>query len=223
MKYSLSELHSLPLFLGMGKGELEDLHEHITLLHKRIKRRFVVVEENESCNKIIIIMQGSFHVKTVSDDHSYSVTELLHAPYVIQPERIFGLTQRYSSTIVTQTPCEMMIIEKQMVMKLMEISLTFRINMLNILATKCQRMGRVVWQKETESIEKRLVKFFTTHVVHPAGSKQFHVKMNDLAREIGCSRLEISQALHVLEEKNLIRMQRGIIEVPVLQQLIMEK
>lgn len=220
MKYSLDELYTLPLFLGMGKGELASLHKHITLKNSQVKRKQMIVEEGAKCTSLIIIMTGSFLCTTTSSDKSYSITELLHAPFVVQPERVFGLTQHYSVTIQSKTPCQIMIIEKQMVLRLMEISMTFRINMLNLLSTQSQRMNRNVWHVMPEQLEKRIIRFVINHVVYPAGCKYINIKMNDLARELGCSRLEASQALHSLEEKELIIMRRGKIEIPMLQQVI---
>lgn len=44
--------------------------------------------------------------------------------------------------------------------------------------------------------------------------------MNVMAKELGCSRLEVSEALHRLEDRQLIVMRRSYIEIPTLQLLL---
>jgi Mn-dependent DtxR family transcriptional regulator len=71
----------------------------------------------------------------------------------------------------------------------------------------------------SENIEKRIIRSVKDRCIYPAGQKQLRTKMTVLARELGCSRLEISEALHRLEEKQLLIVKRTIIEIPMLQLL----
>ena len=83
--------------------------------------------------------------------------------------------------------------------------MTFRLNLMNIIATQSQRYSRRLWHQMNENIEKRIVRFVKDRCIYPAGQKQLRTKMTVLARELGCSRLEISEALHRLEEKQLFK------------------
>lgn len=219
MNYSLTSLLELPLFLGMGRSELESIEDAVQIAGTHVKRGAVLVRENDACDSLLIVVKGSVIATTHSDDHSYSVEELLQAPMVIQPEYIFGIRQRYTSTFKTSTYCEVIRIDKQMVLKLMDISMTFRLNLINIVATQSQRSSRRLWNPQHEDISKRIVRFIKDHTLHPAGHKTLRIKMTTMAKELGCSRLEVSEALHQLEEKQLIIVKRSIIEVPVLQLL----
>lgn len=217
MKYQSNELLSLPLFLGMNKGELESVSENLRLTASVVKKGTVIAEEGKECRDIIIVVEGRVACKTESDDHSYSVTEKINAPILVQPERIFGLTQRYSSTFTTLTACTIMVIAKQNVVKLMEMSSTFRINFLNIVTTQSQKYNRQLWHQWPADIEQRIVRFIKNHCLYPAGEKRIDIQMNTMARELGCSRLEVSQALHSLEEKETLIIHRAHIIVPMLQ------
>ena len=219
MGYDLQSLLQLPLFLGMGRSELADIEQDAQIGDTHARRGTILASENEACTALVLVARGTVMSSTRSDDHSYQIDETLQAPLLIQPEHIFGIKQRYTSTFCAQTYCEVIRIEKPTVLKLMELSMTFRLNLMNIIATQSQRSSRRLWHQMSEDIEKRIIRFIKDRCIYPAGQKQLRTKMTVLARELGCSRLEVSEALHRLEEKQLLIVRRTIIEIPMLQLL----
>lgn len=219
MGYDLQSLLQLPLFLGMGRSELADIKQDVQIGDTHARRGTILASENEACTALVLVARGTVMSSTRSDDHSYQIDETLQAPLLIQPEHIFGIKQRYTSTFCAQTYCEVIRIEKPTVLKLMELSMTFRLNLMNIIATQSQRSSRRLWHQMSEDIEKRIIRFIKDRCIYPAGQKQLRTKMTVLARELGCSRLEVSEALHRLEEKQLLIVRRTIIEIPMLQLL----
>ena len=219
MRFKTKDLLALPLFLGMNRDELETVGEIINISETLQKKGKTIVEAGKECKALHIIVEGRVAYETWSDDRSYSVQEKLDAPLLIQPERIFGLTQRFTSTVTALSVCKMIVIDKMMVVKLMDMSNTFRINFVNIVTTQSQRLQRQLWHQWPQTIEQRVVRFIKEHCAYPAGEKRINIQMNTLARELGCSRLEVSQALHQLEEKELIIMRRAIVDIPMMQRL----
>ena len=45
--------------------------------------------------------------------------------------------------------------------------------------------------------------------------------MNQLAQEVNDSRLDVSQVLNAMQDESLLRLRRGIIEIPSLEYLLM--
>ena len=219
MGYDLQSLLQLPLFLGMGRSELADIEQDVQIGDTHARRGTILASENEACTALVLVARGTVMSSTRSDDHSYQIDETLQAPLLIQPEHIFGIKQRYTSTFCAQTYCEVIRIAKPTVLKLMELSMTFRLNLMNIIATQSQRSSRRLWHQMSEDIEKRIIRFIKDRCIYPAGQKQLRTKMTVLARELGCSRLEVSEALHRLERKQLLIVRRTIIEIPMLQLL----
>ena len=219
MNYGREELLSLPLFLGMGKSEMDVIQDDASIALSSVRRGAAIVKRGEPCGCIVIVTKGMFDCRSFSDDGAYSIDELLHAPMTIQPERIYGMTQRYTSDFIAQTSCEVMRIEKKMVERLMNVSMTFRINFMNAVTTANQRLVSQYWHQQSDVIEQRIIRFVKDRCVYPAGHKVVNIQMKTLARELGCSRLEVSQALHLLEHQELIKVHRGSFEIPMLQLL----
>ena len=58
MKYSLTELLELPLFLGMGRGELDEIHKYVRLASSHVKKTRMIVTAGEPCDSLIIVAKG---------------------------------------------------------------------------------------------------------------------------------------------------------------------
>lgn len=215
------KLLQFSLFQGMSRDDLELVAGHTRFGFVKVPQGKTVVKEGMACTHLFFLINGTVRVESCSDDHSYAVVEQMQAPYILQPEAIFGYQQRYTQTIVAQTDTNFITIEKEEVVRLSEDFLVFRLNLLNIYATQTQKLSRQPWRRYPQTLRERLVRFFVQHCVYPAGPKTFHILMNQLAGELNDSRLNVSKVLNQMQAENLISLHRGRIEIPLLERLLM--
>ena len=215
------KLLQFPLFQGMSYAELMQVVAHTKMGFVKMTAGQRIVREGDVCNPLYFLINGTVKAETESDGHSYSVEESISAPYMIQPERLFGMYQRYSSSFKTVTPCHFITIDKQEVMLLLETQLVFRLNMLNLLAADAQRLRHRAWRSAPQSLRDRITRFFFSRCVYPAGPKTFYILMNQIAAELNDSRLDISHALNKMQADKLLTLHRGRIEIPMLERLLM--
>jgi CRP-like cAMP-binding protein len=167
------------------------------------------------------LINGILRVETKADDRGYTVIEQLEAPVILQPEVVFGYTQRYTHTYIVQTDANFITVGKDEVLRLSEDFLVFRLNLLNMFATHTQKTSRLLWQHVPDTLEDRIVRFFAQHCIYPAGPKVFHILMNRLADELNDSRLNVSRALNALQREGKIVLRRGRVEIPQMERLLM--
>lgn len=215
------KLLQFTLFQGMSHADLMEVVGHTKFNFSKQPVGQRIVKEGDICNNLIFLTTGSLSVETVSDDHTCRVCEVVNAPYVIQPEQLFGLTQRYTSTFKTCDDCSLITIDKQEVLLLLETQLVFRLNMLNSLAADSQRLRHRAWRSAPQSLRNRITRFFFSRCLYPAGPKTFYILMTQLAAELNDSRLDISRALNEMEDDGLLTLHRGRIEIPMLERLLM--
>ena len=215
------KLLQFSLFQGMSRDDLELVAGHTRFGFVKVPQGKTVVKEGTACTHLFFLINGTVRVESCSDDHSYAVVEQMQAPYILQPEAIFGYQQRYTQTIVAQTDTNFITIEKEEVVRLSEDFLVFRLNLLNIFATQTQKLSRQPWRRYPQTLRERLVRLFVQHCVYPAGPKTFHILMNQLAGELNDSRLNVSKVLNQMQAENLISLHRGRIEIPLLERLLM--
>ena len=210
----------LPLFQGMSSADLTALSGTTKFSFQRYEAGKTVVSEGDVCDHLCFLMNGELRVTAEADDHSYTLTETMHAPDILQPERIFGLTQRFTRTFTTLTECNCMTLQKSEVIRLANEYDVFRINLFNVISAQSHHLQRHLWHPQPDTLDQRIVRFIVERSLRPAGAKTLHIKMMRLAHELNDSRLNVSRALNRLQTSGLLQLHRGRIEIPALEQLI---
>ena len=214
------QLLQFPLFLGMSRDDLSQVAAHTKFDFVKEEADKVLIANDTACTSLCLLLTGTVSVETRSDDGSYTLTEQLTAPVILQPEALFGYRQCYTHTFRTMTAVSVLRLERREVFRLSEEFLIFRINLLNLLATQAQKKLHQPWRRRPENLEDRLVRFVADRCLHPAGPKTLHILMTQLAAEVGDSRLDVSHALNALQDKGLLTLHRGRIEIPHMEHLL---
>lgn len=213
-------LLQFPLFQGMSGSDLTQVAGHTRFDFSKHAAGKVIVREGTPCKQMHMLLGGTLLVETWSDDHAYRVIEPLQAPWLLQPEVLFGLTQRYTHTYKAATDVNFVTLDKSEVMRLADQFLVFRLNLLGVYATQSQKQQSRPWRRNPATLTERIVRFFADHSIYPAGPKTFYILMQRLADEVGDSRLDVSRVLNALQNRGLLELYRGRIEVPSLEGLV---
>lgn len=209
-----------PLFQGMSRTDLNEVLVLLKPVRMPCLKGRVILQEGSRCDHLYFILNGKVNLSTSADDHGYTLTEELSAPDIIQPEHIFGLNQRFTSTITAATNCELIGIDKLDVMRLSDQYEIFRLNLLNIICTRAQRRSRFLWRVQPQTIRQKIARFVESRSLRPAGSKTLTITMTRLATELGESRLNVSNELRAMEAASIIRLHRAEIQIPALELLL---
>lgn len=212
-------LLTLPLFQGIGQTELQQIVGHTRLEFTHLESRQPIVTAGEPCSALTYVLNGRVTVVAHADDHSYSVEETLNAPTLIQPEHLFGLTQRHTRDVTADVPSDLLSISKSETLRLLHEHDIFRTNLLNILSTMAQRQARRPWHTPPRSIRDKICLFVTERCLYPAGDKTIHIRMQQLAALIGESRLNLSRELHRMEQEGRATLWREHIQLHAIELL----
>ena len=69
-------------------------------------------------------------------------------------------------------------------------------------------------------LHERFVKFVQQRCLRPAGRKELYIKMTQLGKELGTTRLNTSRMLHDWAERQCLTFERGHITIPAFERLI---
>lgn len=226
------KLLGLPLFMGMSSSDLQNVVAHTKIGFLKHNRNQTIVAEGMPCKNLLFLLDGeveltkSFcspvhgnasHDSAIAD--SFSVTEYISAPALIEPECLFGISQRYTATYRTLTQCHFITIGKDALTSLLSQYVVFRLNYLNMLSTIAQRRRMELCRIPSPDAEGRVVAFLRSHCQIMTGKKVFHIKMQQLADTINDNRFDVSVVLNRLDAQSAIILQRGIITVPCIELL----
>lgn len=215
-----AKLLQLPFFQGIDRDELEAMASKIRFDFQKYDEGAWIARENDRCATLTLVMTGSVEAEAISADHSYSLRELIDAPCAIEPERIFGLRQHLARGYRATTPCNVLRLQKDDVLRLCAQSLVFELNVLNTISTSAQRAGSAFWRTPHTTIPRKIATFVAHRSLRPAGPKTLSIRLTDLGSAIGESRLNVSRSLHGLEAQGLVALARQTIIIHRLEQLL---
>lgn len=215
-----AKLLRLPFFQGTDRDELEAMASKIRFDFQKYDEGAWIARENDRCATLTLVMTGSVEAEAISADHSYSLREQIDAPCAIEPERIFGLRQHLARGYRATTPCNVLRLQKDDVLRLCAQSLVFELNVLNTISTSAQRAGSAFWRTPPTTIPRKIATFVAHRSLRPAGPKTLSIRLTDLGSAIGESRLNVSRSLHGLEAQGLVALARQTIIIHRLEQLL---
>ncbi len=212
-------LLGIPVFQGMGKTELQDIIAHTKLGFEKHEAGENLQTAGQRCNQLVFLMSGAIALTTKADDESFAITEDIDTPYTIEPERLFGIYNQCRTTVTTLTTCNIMTLDKEEVVKLLEQYTVFRFNLLNLISTQSQRIGNGRWKAEKTNLRNRLARFIETRCTIPKGTKHLRIMRKQLAVEMNMGFANMTKALHQLQNEGLLRIRRGVYDIPRLEEL----
>lgn len=216
-------LVNIPIFQGISRDDFMTIAAKIHFDFRTYQAGDVIVLADEPCNNMICIITGAIAKEMRSDDGRYLFREIADRPTVIQPDRLFGLRPRYSATFTAVKETTLLTIPKHEVRDILFEYTTFHINYLNLICSAKQIWESRLWKRLPTPLEERFVHFLLARSTRPAGRKELHIGMVDLAEELVTTRLNVSKMLNVLRENDLIYLSRGHIIVPELEKLILRQ
>jgi CRP-like cAMP-binding protein len=215
------QLLQFPLFQGLSRSELLQMAGNTKFGFLKLPAGKDVAHEGDPCTQLHFLVSGQLEVERASDDRSYSISEQLSAPWLLSPESLFGASTRYPYSARTLTETHFITLSKDEVLRLLDDFLIVRLNFLNLYATLSQRRNHLMWRRCPKTLSDRIVRFLLDHCVYPAGPKELHILMTQLAEELNDSRINVSRALNDLQARGLLKLRRGCIEIPSLEHLFM--
>lgn len=213
-------LLQLPLFQGLCHEDLTAIIEKIKLQFTRYKHGNTVIEQGSINDKLTFLLKGEVAVITTSKDGTFTITEYISAPAVIEPQTLFGMHINYTSSYIAKTEVNTVSICKSYILNgLMKYDI-FRLNYMNIISTYAQLANSRLWSNPPNGIEERIIHFILSHTEKHIGEKSLKIKMEDLARYVDGTRLSVSKALNSLHEKKFIELKRREIYIPEVSKLL---
>lgn len=206
----------------MAVDDLVEILGHMPLGFHKFEEGEVVVRAFSPCTQLLFITDGTVSVTTEPASRHYSIEENFEAPYLPEPERVFGLHQHFTRTVTASSSCNCISISKENAMQLLSRFSIFRINLLNILSTQSQRLQQRIYMPQGQTLSQRLANFLAGRCIRASGTKVFHTKMRLLSMELSADRRVISAVLHNWADAGLITMSRGCIKVEAMERLIQE-
>ena len=213
-------LLSLPLFQGMSQTDFNSLLQKIRLDFIRYEDGDVIIEKGSRCGSLAFLINGTVESSRSGMDGNFTFSELIEAPFLIEPYSMFGRAGSYQRTYTAIGSCSFLMVDKQYIYTELGKYNICRMNLLNILSGRVQQLDSHIWSLDGMSLRERIIRFIKGLSDIQSGQKRLAIKMNDLATLMDATRLNVSRELNALEKDGLISLRRKEIFIPALENLI---
>ena len=212
-------LLQLPLFQGLAHEDFTSILEKVKLHFTKHKTGEIIAACGDKCDRLIFVLKGTLSATSPATDRSFQFTEQHTAPCLLEPYSMFGMYTTFSATYTALEETHTICISKRFVMNEMFKYEIFRLNYLNIICNRAQKLHRRLRVFEAGDVEDRIIRFIADQSERPTGEKSLKIKMEELARICNETRMNVSKTLNSLQNKGLVELHRGEIVVPQLELL----
>lgn len=202
-------LLQLPLFQGLTQEDFTSIIEKVKLHFTKYKAGETILQAGQPCNQLLFLLKGEIAATTTPPHHIYTLTEYFQAPYLMEPQSMFGMNTTYAITCTAHTEAHTVNVSKAAVLNELFKYEIFRLNYLNIISNWVQVYSNRLWEKPVDDLESRIHAFILMHVERHEGEKILKITMEDLARYVHDTRLNVSKTLNRMQDCGIVKLQRG--------------
>ena len=213
MNTMYDKLLLLPLFQGLTRDDFTAIVGKTKLDFARHKRNTVLATAGDPCTRLIFLLDGEISACGVSVDESYALTEYSKRPFLLEPQSMYGLDARFVRTYTAVSEIQTVSIDKRYVLRELWSYDVFRLNLLNTMCSHAQRQRANLWRPMPDGVGRRIVDFISRRCDWQYGRKSLKIKMEDLAKNVSETRLNVSKTLNLWESHELVELRRGEIIV----------
>lgn len=219
MNTMYSTMLQLPLFQGLSQEDFTNILGKVKLHFTKHKLGEVVLREGSPCNELIFLLKGKIAMSIAAPDQSFIFTEYISETHLIEPYALFGLHPQYEASYTADSDINLLRIRKEYVVKDLFKYEIFRMNFVNNLSYHVQTLKKQVRQPFPNETNLKIATFILRNSCKAEGEKRLQIKMENLAKHLDDTRLNISKGLNDLQKKELITLRRKEIIVPDIKKI----
>ena len=203
-KMDIELLLDTPLFKGLDINEIGSVLAETKHRIKSYQAGSLIAHSGEPVERMIIITRGVVKGEMVDYAGRIIKIEDIHAPGAIASAFIFGKGNLFPVNVISVSDIELLMIERDDLLKLMMTNNRILINFLNMISNRSQFLSEKIKFLNFKTIKGKLAHL----IIQKAGPGKSVVRLdmtqNDLADFFGVARPSVARALGELEDDGYI-------------------
>lgn len=201
-----------PLFVGMTEVELDDLLSNITYKELLYSKDEILVNQNEICNRLIILITGSVRAQMIDDTGKVMKVEDLKAPSPLTPLYLFGERNRFPVEVLANESTEVLVLSRELVLSIFQQNRKVLLNYLNLNAMYATRLSDKLYFLSFKTIRQKIANYLLKLPVKD-GVVILDRSQNSLAEYFGVTRPSLSREFANMQAEGLIEMERRTVKI----------
>ncbi len=206
-------LQNCPLFIGLTPKQIDESLNTIVFQIKQFSKGQTVALTGEECKQLYIVLEGS--VKGEMNDYSGKTIKIedIESPRPLAIAFLFGRDNKYPVNIVVNNDCKLLVIPKDMVLKLMQSNQIVLRNFLNVVSNKAQFLSDKLRFLSFRSLRGKLAQY----LLELSGGRAIEVVLQksqeELAEMFGVARPSLGRTIRDMHNEGLIKASAKYIQI----------
>ena len=188
------------VFQGLTEDRLHDFFELSPYTLRAYKSKEFVAMQNAPCQSLYLLYDGKVRTYMTGSDGKQITIEDLEALTLLAPAFLFGTDHYFPVDIVTLTPCEVVVINKEDFVKLMQQEPSVLHNFLRIISDRSILLSRKINTFALQGLKNRLADYLCKY----GGIRN----QQEVADRLGVARPSLSRVLAELAEEGCITLEK---------------
>ncbi|MCK9206257.1 MAG: Crp/Fnr family transcriptional regulator [Salinivirgaceae bacterium] len=206
-------LTNSPVFKGLTPEDIEKLIKQVNYRIKNVEAGLLIAQREEECTSLTIIIQGSVRGEMLDYSGKILKVEDIYAPRPIAAAFLFGQNNFYPVDVISNEETILLVIPKESVLKLFQLSDVFLKNYLNAISNRAQFLSRRIWFLSFKTIKGKLAQYILNMVEPDKTRIVLPLTQKDLAEFFGVTRPSLARALGEMEKDKIIEVNRKEITI----------
>ena len=202
-----------PVFRGISSEGLNELFQQIHYQVKAYEKGEIVVMAGETCDRLLIVQQGS--VKAEMTDYSGKTIKIedMSAPWPLATAFLFGKENKFPVTVSATSDAQLISISKQEFVKLMQMNALILNNYLNTISTRAQFLTQKLKFLSFKTIKQKIAHYLLDLAGDRLQTVEISQSQGQLAEMFGVTRPSLARALGEMCQEGLIETDRRYIKI----------
>lgn len=191
------DIYEIPLFRGADRKVLEEILGGSPGRYDAYGKGDIIAMQGYPCRSLYLLCKGSVYARMISEEGKEFTLDTLSAPEVLASSFIFSTVGTFPVTIIASTPCEIWIVGKESIRKIIETDKKVLNNYLTVISDHSMFLSRRLNEFALQTLSSRIV----SYIEHNGAIGN----LQEAAFILGVARPSLSRALAQLVSQGVLR------------------
>ncbi|MDY0288727.1 MAG: Crp/Fnr family transcriptional regulator [Sphaerochaeta sp.] len=202
-------LTELPLFSSFTPTELERLFALQPYSIKSYTRNQMIAISGEKCTTLDILLQGSISLQSLDEEGRLFKAQVLERGDIYGATLLFGSSNRFPMTVVSEGPAEVLHLSKALVLCLCKENSLFTETLLQIVSDKAHALSTALTNLSSRTLKENLLCYLEDEAIRQGRRTiKLSITKKELAHRLGVERTSLSRAFALLRDEKVLTFTR---------------
>lgn len=209
----IQKLLSSPVFRNLPEEHLEEFMRRTPNVLRRYPANDFIALQHSVCHSLYLLYEGKVRTHMVNGEGKQVTIEEIEAPRLLAPAFIFATDNRFPVNILTVTPCEVLVLNKEDFVGLMQKEPIVMQNFLRIISDRSIFLSQKLNSFALQNLKGRLAAYLL--------EREGQHSQQEIADVLGVARPSLARVLAELVDEGCIRVERR--EIMIIDRKLLSK